>query len=94
VTFYSNRYGMQWYQEIVWIIFESLFRSACYAALEMWEEAAQDGQSCIVTDKNFVKGYFRQALALQNLVRDNNLTRLVLGVMFGIGKYRWSYWGS
>lgn len=42
-------------------------RSACYAALEMWNEAAEDGRMCIITDKNFVKGYFRQALALQNL---------------------------
>jgi len=42
-------------------------RSACYAALSDWEHAAEDGKSCIVTDKNFVKGYFRLALALQNL---------------------------
>jgi tetratricopeptide (TPR) repeat protein len=44
-------------------------RSACYAALNMWEEAAEDGKQCIIADKNFVKGYFRQALALQNLGR-------------------------
>jgi stress-induced-phosphoprotein 1 len=42
-------------------------RSACYAALEKWEEAAADGRQCIMCDKNFVKGYFRQALALQNI---------------------------
>lgn len=42
-------------------------RSACYAALSDWEHAAEDGRSCIITDKNFVKGYFRLALALQNL---------------------------
>lgn len=42
-------------------------RSACYAALEKWEEAAADGRECIMCDKNFVKGYFRQALGLQNL---------------------------
>lgn len=42
-------------------------RSACYAALAKWEEAAADGRQCIMTDKNFVKGYFRQALGLQNL---------------------------
>lgn len=42
-------------------------RSACYAALAKWEEAAADGRSCIMCDKNFVKGYFRQALGLQNL---------------------------
>jgi tetratricopeptide (TPR) repeat protein len=42
-------------------------RSACYAALNMWAEAAEDGKQCIVTDRSFVKGYFRHALALQNL---------------------------
>ncbi len=42
-------------------------RSACYAALNQWEEAAEDGRQCIICDKTFVKGYFRQALALQNL---------------------------
>lgn len=42
-------------------------RSACYAALEKWEEAAADGRECIICDKNFVKGYFRQAVGLQNM---------------------------
>uniref|UniRef100_A0A7S3GT25 Uncharacterized protein n=1 Tax=Spumella elongata TaxID=89044 RepID=A0A7S3GT25_9STRA len=42
-------------------------RSACYAALNMWNEAADDGRQCIITDKSFVKGYFRAALALQAL---------------------------
>jgi len=42
-------------------------RSACYAALNKWQEAAEDGKQCIMVDKNFVKGYFRQALALQNM---------------------------
>lgn len=42
-------------------------RSACYAALEKWAEAAEDGRQCIITDKSFVKGYFRAALALQKL---------------------------
>lgn len=42
-------------------------RSACYAALNKWTEAAEDGRQCIMTDKSFVKGYFRHALALQNL---------------------------
>jgi tetratricopeptide (TPR) repeat protein len=41
--------------------------SACYAALSDWANAAEDGRSCIVTDRNFVKGYFRLALALQSL---------------------------
>lgn len=42
-------------------------RSACYAALNLWNEAAEDGRQCIITDKSFVKGYFRAALALQSL---------------------------
>jgi len=42
-------------------------RSACYAALNMWTEAAEDGRQCIITDKAFVKGYFRAALGLQNI---------------------------
>lgn len=42
-------------------------RSACYAALNQWNEAAEDGRQCIICDKAFVKGYFRHALALQNM---------------------------
>lgn len=42
-------------------------RSACYAALKKWEEAAADGRQCVVLDKNFVKGYFRAALAQENM---------------------------
>lgn len=42
-------------------------RSACYAGMEEWEKAASDGRSCIACDKNFIKGYFRLALACQNL---------------------------
>lgn len=42
-------------------------RSACHAALEQWEQAAEDGRQCIIVDKNFVKGYFRCALGLQNM---------------------------
>lgn len=42
-------------------------RSACYAALNEWEKAAEDGKSCIITNRTFVKGYFRAALALQKL---------------------------
>lgn len=44
-------------------------RSACYAAISRWAEAAEDGRQCVITDKTFVKGYFRAALALQNLDR-------------------------
>ena len=42
-------------------------RSACYAALEKWEEAAADGRQCVILDKNFVKGYFRAATAQESL---------------------------
>lgn len=41
-------------------------RSACYAALEEWDKAADDGRQCIMVDKSFVKGYFRQATGLKN----------------------------
>jgi tetratricopeptide (TPR) repeat protein len=57
-------------------------RSACYAALEMWQEAADDGRQCIMTDKSFVKGYFRSALAQQNL---GNLDASLDAVKRGLG---------
>ncbi len=57
-------------------------RSACYAAIGRWEEAAEDGKQCIVTDKTFVKGYFRHALALQNL---SNLDGALESVKRGLG---------
>ena len=41
-------------------------RSAAYAALEMWDEAAEDGRSCVKVNKNFIKGYFRLAVALRS----------------------------
>lgn len=37
-----------------------------YAALEMWDEAAEDGRSCIKVNKHFIKGYFRLAVALRS----------------------------
>ena len=37
-------------------------RSACYAAIGKWQEAADDGRKCIMVDKKFVKGYFRAGL--------------------------------
>lgn len=57
-------------------------RSACYAALNQWQEAAEDGRQCIMTDKSFVKGYFRHALALQNL---GNLEGALDSVKRGLG---------
>ncbi|KAJ8600935.1 hypothetical protein CTAYLR_005059 [Chrysophaeum taylorii] len=44
-------------------------RSAAYAALELWEEAAEDGRACIRIKKDFIKGYFRLAVALRSLKR-------------------------
>mmetsp|Transcript_5770 Transcript_5770/g.18220 ORF Transcript_5770/g.18220 Transcript_5770/m.18220 type:complete len:318 (-) Transcript_5770:107-1060(-) len=41
-------------------------RSAAYAALGMWDEAAEDGRACIKVNKNFIKGYFRLAVALRS----------------------------
>lgn len=57
-------------------------RSACYAALNKWAEAAEDGRQCIITDKSFVKGYFRAALGLQNL---GNLDGALDAVKRGLG---------
>lgn len=57
-------------------------RSACYAALEMWEQAAEDGRQCVCTDKKFVKGYFRYALGLQNM---GNLEGALENVKRGLG---------
>ena len=57
-------------------------RSACYAALNKWNEAAEDGRQCIITDKSFVKGYFRAALGLQNL---GNLDGALDAVKRGLG---------
>lgn len=57
-------------------------RSACYAALEKWQEAAEDGRQCVITDKNFVKGYFRAALGYQKL---GNLDSALDYVKRGLG---------
>mmetsp|Transcript_20359 Transcript_20359/g.19669 ORF Transcript_20359/g.19669 Transcript_20359/m.19669 type:complete len:319 (+) Transcript_20359:42-998(+) len=57
-------------------------KSACHAALNEWEEASEDGRQCIITDKSFVKGYFRAALALQNL---GNLEGSLDAVKRGLG---------
>lgn len=57
-------------------------RSACFAALNKWAEAAEDGKQCIITDKSFVKGYFRHALALQSL---GNLDGALDSVKRGLG---------
>lgn len=38
-------------------------RSASYAGLKDWESAATDAKECIRLDPNFIKGYYRLALA-------------------------------
>lgn len=48
----------------------------------MWNEAAEDGRQCIITDKMFVKGYFRAALAQQNL---GNLDAALDAIKRGLG---------
>lgn len=57
-------------------------RSACYAALNQWQEAYEDGRQCVITDKTFVKGYFRAALALQSM---NNLDGALDYIKRGLG---------
>lgn len=41
--------------------------AACYEKLNQYEEMADAGRSCIKADKNFVKGYFRLAVAYKQL---------------------------
>lgn len=57
-------------------------RSACYAALEDWENAAEDGKQCIIINRSFVKGYFRAGLAYQNM---GNLEAALDVVKRGLG---------
>ena len=42
-------------------------RSASYAGLGDWENAREDGASCIKIKKDFIKGYFRKATAQEAL---------------------------
>ena len=44
-------------------------KSACYASLGQWEEAAREAKACIAKDSNFVKGYGRLATAEAELGR-------------------------
>jgi tetratricopeptide (TPR) repeat protein len=41
--------------------------AACYEKLSQYDEMADAARSCIKADKNFVKGYFRLAVAYKNL---------------------------
>jgi len=58
-------------------------RSASYAGLNDWTNAAEDGLQCIRLDKNFIKGYFRCASAqkeLGQLDAANNILRQGLAI--------------
>lgn len=57
-------------------------RSACFAALERWNEAAEDGKQCIIVNRTFVKGYFRAGLAMQ---KSGNLEGALDVIKRGLG---------
>lgn len=57
-------------------------RAACYADKGSWEESAADARQCVIIDKSFVKGYFRLALALQNM---DQLDQALDAVKRGLG---------
>lgn len=42
-------------------------RAAVYEKTLEWDKSAEDGKSCIMANKTFIKGYFRLALALKAL---------------------------
>lgn len=44
-------------------------KSACYASLGQWEEAAREAKTCLTKDGNFIKGYGRLATAEAELGR-------------------------
>jgi stress-induced-phosphoprotein 1 len=61
-------------------------RSASYAGLGDWENAANDAAECVKANKKFVKGYFRLALAQKNLQRYEQALDTImkgLGIDFG-----------
>jgi stress-induced-phosphoprotein 1 len=61
-------------------------RSASYAGLGDWENAANDASECVKADKNFVKGYFRLALAQKNLQRfEQALETITRGLQVDFG---------
>lgn len=49
-------------------------RSACYMALDDYENAAEDGRLCIQANKHFIKGYFRLATALEKMSMFDKVT--------------------
>lgn len=61
-------------------------RSASYAGLGDWENAANDASECLKANKNFVKGYFRLALAQKNLQRyEQALETITRGLQVDFG---------
>lgn len=56
--------------------------AACHEKLGQYEEMADAGRSCIKADKNFVKGYFRLAVAYKAL---NDLNNCIKTLENGLG---------
>lgn len=56
--------------------------AACHEKLGQYEEMADAGRSCIKADKNFVKGYFRLAVAYKAL---NDLGNCIKTLENGLG---------
>lgn len=52
-------------------------RSACYAGLRQWKEAADNAKDCIRLNPSFVKGYYRLGLALKELKEYTKATHAV-----------------
>lgn len=42
-------------------------RSACHASMQNWQQALEDALQCVAKDGNFIKGYFRLAIAQAEL---------------------------
>ena len=42
-------------------------RSACFASMQEWQKALEDALLCVSKDGNFIKGYFRLAIAQAEL---------------------------
>jgi tetratricopeptide (TPR) repeat protein len=55
--------------------------AACYEKLNKYEEMAEASRSCIKADKNFVKGYFRLAVAYKQL---NDLSNCIKTLESGL----------
>lgn len=80
--FLSSLYSLLHYSTHSNYFYFLFYFSACYAALEDWENAAEDGKQCIIINRSFVKGYFRAGLAYQNM---GNLEAALDVVKRGLG---------